>query len=146
MNKRSYVAKSFLPEEAGGYASPAAGGRPVNGGITDAQVADYPDFDPLDSGYPADSYPYYAWFREDVPVYYAPKIDFSAPHQGRGGGSLSQERVVSIDYSLSFAGHETTTNLVLNGLRNFLSTPNLWQELQPADGVARAQTMEGADA
>lgn len=43
---------------------------------------------------------------------------------------LSLEEVVSICYSLSFAGHETTTNLILNGLRNLLSTPGLWDELR----------------
>ncbi len=44
--------------------------------------------------------------------------------------NLSLEEVVSIDYSLSFAGHETTTNLILNGLRNLLSRPGLWKELR----------------
>ena len=44
--------------------------------------------------------------------------------------NLSLEEVVSIDYSLSFAGHETTTNLILNGLRNFLARPELWEELR----------------
>lgn len=44
--------------------------------------------------------------------------------------NLSLEEVVSIDYSLSFAGHETTTNLILNGLRQLLSHPGLWDELR----------------
>lgn len=44
--------------------------------------------------------------------------------------NLSLEEVVSIDYSLSFAGHETTTNLILNGLRQLLSRPGLWEELR----------------
>ena len=44
--------------------------------------------------------------------------------------NLSFEEVVSICYSLSFAGHETTTNLILNGLRQLLSRPGLWEELQ----------------
>ena len=44
--------------------------------------------------------------------------------------NLSLEEVVSIDYSLSFAGHETTTNLILNGLRQLLSHPVLWTELR----------------
>ncbi|HEV8046011.1 MAG TPA: cytochrome P450, partial [Rubrobacter sp.] len=43
---------------------------------------------------------------------------------------LSLEEVVSIDYSLSFAGHETTTNLILNGLRQLLGRPGLWDELR----------------
>jgi hypothetical protein len=44
--------------------------------------------------------------------------------------NLSLEEVVSIDYSLSFAGHETTTNLILNGLRQLLGRPGLWDELR----------------
>ena len=49
--------------------------------------------------------------------------------------NLSLEEVVSICYSLSFAGHETTTNLILNGLRNFLSRPGLWEELREEPGL-----------
>ncbi|HKH11625.1 MAG TPA: cytochrome P450 [Rubrobacter sp.] len=45
-------------------------------------------------------------------------------------GNLSLDEVVSICYSLSFAGHETTTNLILNGLRNLLASPGLWDELR----------------
>lgn len=45
-------------------------------------------------------------------------------------GNLSLDEVVSICYSLSFAGHETTTNLILNGLRNLLDEPGLWDELR----------------
>jgi cytochrome P450 len=44
--------------------------------------------------------------------------------------NLSLEEVVSICYSLSFAGHETTTNLILNGLRQLLGRPELWDELR----------------
>ncbi len=44
--------------------------------------------------------------------------------------NLSLEEVVSIDYSLSFAGHETTTNLILNALRQLLDRPGLWDELR----------------
>jgi cytochrome P450 len=44
--------------------------------------------------------------------------------------NLSLEEVLSICYSLSFAGHETTTNLILNGLRQLLSRPGLWDELR----------------
>ena len=43
------------------------------------QEADHPvdeRFDPLDPDYLADPYPYYARFREEAPVFYAPKIDF----------------------------------------------------------------------
>jgi cytochrome P450 len=44
--------------------------------------------------------------------------------------NLSFDEVVSICYSLSFAGHETTTNLILNGLRQLLGQPGLWDELR----------------
>jgi cytochrome P450 len=44
--------------------------------------------------------------------------------------NLSFQEVVSICYSLSFAGHETTTNLILNGLRQLLARPELWDELR----------------
>jgi cytochrome P450 len=44
--------------------------------------------------------------------------------------NLSLDEVVSIDYSLSFAGHETTTTLILNGLRQLLSRTGLWDELR----------------
>src|SRR5829696_4207362 len=44
--------------------------------------------------------------------------------------NLSFQEVVSICYSLSFAGHETTTNLILNGLRRLLGQPGLWDELR----------------
>jgi cytochrome P450 len=44
--------------------------------------------------------------------------------------NLSFQEVVSICYSLSFAGHETTTNLILNGLRQLLGRPRLWDELR----------------
>src|SRR5215210_3865947 len=43
--------------------------------------------------------------------------------------NLSFDEVVSICYSLSFAGHETT-NLILNGLCQLLSKPNLLEELR----------------
>jgi cytochrome P450 len=50
-------------------------------------------------------------------------------------GNLSLDEVVSICYSLSFAGHETTTNLILNGLRNLLSHPELWDELREDESL-----------
>ncbi len=43
---------------------------------------------------------------------------------------LKIEEIVSMVYSLSLAGHETTTNLISNGLRQLLSRPGLWQELR----------------
>ncbi len=49
--------------------------------------------------------------------------------------NLSLDEVVSICYSLSFAGHETTTNLILNGLRNLLAHPELWDELREDESL-----------
>lgn len=49
--------------------------------------------------------------------------------------NLSLDEVVSICYSLSFAGHETTTNLILNGLRQLLGRPGLWDELREDPGL-----------
>ena len=46
---------------------------------TELQSSDYPvdpGFDPLDPDYLEDPYPYFARFRREAPVFYAPKIDF----------------------------------------------------------------------
>jgi cytochrome P450 len=45
-------------------------------------------------------------------------------------GALSLEEVASIIYSLTFAGHETTTNLIANGLRQLLTRREAWNELR----------------
>jgi cytochrome P450 len=42
----------------------------------DAGQPEDPHFDPLDPDYLADPYPYYARFRREAPVFYAPQIDF----------------------------------------------------------------------
>ncbi len=44
--------------------------------------------------------------------------------------ALSLEEVTSIIYSLTFAGHETTTNLIANGLRQLLLRRETWNELR----------------
>jgi cytochrome P450 len=44
--------------------------------------------------------------------------------------TLSLEEVTSIIYSLTFAGHETTTNLIANGLRQLLTRREAWNELR----------------
>lgn len=44
--------------------------------------------------------------------------------------ALSLEEVTSIIYSLTFAGHETTTNLIANGLRQLLIHRESWEELR----------------
>jgi cytochrome P450 len=42
---------------------------------------------------------------------------------------LSYEEVASILFTLSFAGHETTTNLIGNAVRRVLENPTRWQRL-----------------
>lgn len=44
--------------------------------------------------------------------------------------ALSLEEITSIIYSLTFAGHETTTNLIANGLRQLLTRREAWNELR----------------
>jgi cytochrome P450 len=44
--------------------------------------------------------------------------------------ALSLEEVTSIIYSLTFAGRETTTNLIANGLRQLLLRREVWNELR----------------
>ena len=44
--------------------------------------------------------------------------------------ALSLEEVTSTIYSLTFAGHETTTNLIANGLRQLLLRRETWNELR----------------
>ncbi|GAA1223404.1 cytochrome P450 [Pseudonocardia alaniniphila] len=43
--------------------------------------------------------------------------------------ALNDREIASVIFALSFAGHETTTNLIGNALRNLLSHPGLWQRL-----------------
>lgn len=56
---------------------------------------------------------------------------------------LLEEEIVSMLYSLSFAGHETTTNLIANGLRRTLARPGLWDELRENPDLI-ASTVEEA--
>jgi cytochrome P450 len=42
---------------------------------------------------------------------------------------LSRAEITGIVYALSFAGHETTTNLTTNALRRLLENPEQWQAL-----------------
>ncbi|MDQ0634343.1 cytochrome P450 [Arthrobacter pascens] len=43
--------------------------------------------------------------------------------------ALDDQEIASVIFALSFAGHETTTNLMGNALRQLLSRPELWKEL-----------------
>ncbi|MGW4488044.1 cytochrome P450 [Amycolatopsis sp. NPDC004368] len=43
--------------------------------------------------------------------------------------ALDDREVAGVVFALSFAGHETTTNLIGNAVRHLLSRPGLWQEI-----------------
>lgn len=58
-------------------------------------------------------------------------------------GSLSREEIASIIYGLSFAGHETTTNLLANTLRRVLETPGTWEALRAEPGLIANTVEEG---
>jgi cytochrome P450 len=57
-------------------------------------------------------------------------------------GRLSHEEVASILFSLSFAGHETTTNLIGNTVRRMLEDPMRWQRLVADRGLIPAAVEE----
>ncbi|HKY82372.1 MAG TPA: cytochrome P450 [Sphingobium sp.] len=62
----------------------------------------------------------------------APANDFpSALLRYRGGDDevLTKQEIASILWNFLIAGHETTTNLLGNGLYNLLRTPGVWQRL-----------------
>jgi len=53
--------------------------------------------------------------------------------------ALAPEDIASILFSLSFAGHETTNNLIGNSVRRLLEVPERWERL-----VARPELIPGA--
>jgi cytochrome P450 len=55
---------------------------------------------------------------------------------------LSHDEVASILFSLSFAGHETTTNLIGNTVRRVLEDPTRWQRLVANRGLIPAAVEE----
>ena len=55
---------------------------------------------------------------------------------------LSHEEVASILFSLSFAGHETTSNLIGNAVRRMLEDPTRWQRLVANRGLIPAAVEE----
>jgi cytochrome P450 len=61
-----------------------------------------------------------------------PRDDFTSDlvrvHLG-DPAALSPDEITSIIYGLSFAGHETTTNLTANALRRLLSDRKQWEDL-----------------
>ena len=46
--------------------------------------------------------------------------------------ALSHEEIASILFSLSFAGHETTNNLIGNCVRRLLEVPERWARSSPS--------------
>jgi cytochrome P450 len=48
---------------------------------------------------------------------------------------MSHREIASIIYGLSFAGHETTTNLIANTLRRVLETDGLWDAVRSDTSV-----------
>ena len=46
------------------------------------------------------------------------------------GSEISDHEIASVCYSLLFAGHETTTTLISNTIRELLAHPSEWQKLQ----------------
>ena len=61
----------------------------------------------------------------------------------REDGTLSEREIASIIYGLSFAGHETTTNLIANTLRRVLEQREAWEAVV-ADRAAIPNTVEEA--
>lgn len=47
----------------------------------------------------------------------------------QGGAEISDHEIASVLYSLLFAGHETTTTLISNALRELLARPEQWKQL-----------------
>lgn len=45
------------------------------------------------------------------------------------GGNISDEEIAGVMYSVLFAGHETTTNLMANGLRTLLENREAWSAI-----------------
>ena len=58
------------------------------------------------------------------------------------GRSLSQQEVATILFGLLLAGHETTTNILGNGLRRLLEHPTAWADLVADRGLAASAVEE----
>jgi hypothetical protein len=56
--------------------------------------------------------------------------------------ALSQDEIVNVIYSVSFAGHETTTNVATSGLWRLLSSPGQWAALCADPSLAPAAAEE----
>lgn len=58
------------------------------------------------------------------------------------GSDLETEEIVSMVYSLSFAGHETTTAMIANELRRTLENREVWDELRNDPSLIENATEE----
>jgi hypothetical protein len=61
-----------------------------------------------------------------------PRDDFTSDHVRvhlDDPEALTVDEIVGVIYGLSFAGHETTTNLTTNAVRRLLEHPDQWQEI-----------------
>ena len=63
-------------------------------------------------------------------------------HPPRGPGRLDLAEISSILFSLSFAGHETTTGLIGNTVRRLLEDPARWAEIAARPGLIPAAVEE----
>ncbi len=68
--------------------------------------------------------------------------DLLAIHRDQPG-ELSVQEITSIVYGLSFAGHETTTNLLANTIRQLLTNHEAWDELVADPELGPAAVEEG---
>ncbi|WP_227996740.1 cytochrome P450 [Nocardia australiensis] len=55
---------------------------------------------------------------------------------------LTDDEVISTCALLIFGGHETTTNMIANGMRAFLRNPSQWELLKNDPGMARSAVEE----
>ena len=61
-----------------------------------------------------------------------PRDDFTSDHVRvhlDDPEALTVDEIVGVIYGLSFAGHETTTNLTTNAVRRLLEHPDQWREI-----------------
>jgi cytochrome P450 len=59
-----------------------------------------------------------------------------------GGDALTDDEIISQCILMLFAGHETTANLLANGIAAFHSNPSQWQRLRDQPELARSATEE----
>ncbi len=67
--------------------------------------------------------------------------DLLAEHR-RDPDGITPAEITSVIYGLSFAGHETTTNLISNTMRNLLDDPARWASVVADVGLAAAAVEE----